>query len=150
MGVEYLESLASYLHSYLAFLHAAGNHVLFDIPDFAAQGQSSWKDYALLRNHIDPDVYCKDISLFGISTKAINSYLETQWSSAVSKARASGDYLMASISEISSNWLLNAAVDNHFFIRFGAPKVKPLCPHEVVLYFDVEDVAFFDNGNFER
>lgn len=139
-----------YLRSYLAFLHLAGNHVLFDLPDFAAHEKIGYTDYALLRDHVNPDEYCKDVTVFGITTKVINSFLETQWAAAKTLAREQNDYLAASIAELSSTWLTHSGIDSHSYIRFGAPHIKPLCPHEVVLFFELQDVALFSTGDFDR
>lgn len=145
-----MDSLTSHLHGYLKFLTEAGYHVLFDLPDFAATDVTRWTDYALLRNHVDLDDICKDVTLFGINTTLVNAYLEASWLGAKALAREMNDYLAAALSELSTSWLTTASVNSHFFIRFGAPRVQPLCAHEVILYFNVTDVAFFANGNIDR
>ncbi|GJE95840.1 hypothetical protein PsYK624_120300 [Phanerochaete sordida] len=149
-GLDFAEALAFYLRGYLAFLTLSGNHVLFDLPDFAAHEKIGYTDYALLRDHVDPDEFCKDVAIFGVTTKVINSFLETQWAGAKKLAREKNDYLVASVAELSSNWLTHYAVDCYSYIRFGAPKIKPLCPHEVILFLDVQDVAMFQTTDFER
>lgn len=142
--------LSSYLESYLDFLRLAGNHVFFDLPDFGAMAKTDYTDYALVREHVGPDEYCKDVTLFGIATETINNFLRNQWAGAKVSAFESHDYLAASLVEISTNWLTSMSMGGHFFIHFGVPYIKPLCPHEVILFFDVKDVAFFDDANFKE
>lgn len=149
-GLDFAEALTFYLRGYLSFLRQSGNHVLFDLPDFAAHEKLGYTDYALLRSHVDPDEYCKDVAIFGVTTKVINSFLETQWASAKKLAREKNDYLVAAIAELSSNWLTHHAVDCYSYIRFGAPQIKPLCPHEVILFIKVQDVAMFATTDFDR
>ena len=81
-----------------------------------------------------------------VDVATINEYLKSQWQHAVG-LRGSND-LAASLAEISSAWFPDRAIRNHFYIRFGAPEIKAPCPHEVILLFHVESIAWYDGSNF--
>ena len=149
-NVNSTEPLVYYLGQYLTFLRMAGNHVLFDLPDFAAEEQHLEPNYALISPHIELDKYCSDVTVFNILSKTINAFLERRWADAISLAQKDEDDLKACVTEISTNWFTGASTESHFYIRFGAPHIKPLCPHEVVLFFEVKDIAFFGSNDFVK
>ncbi|PSS11038.1 hypothetical protein PHLCEN_2v3334 [Hermanssonia centrifuga] len=141
------EALTFYMRRYLEFLQHAGNHVLFDLPDFDDDKFKAKIDYSLHREPINLDDLCDGVTVFSADIKDMNEYLESQWMKAASLGRPQ-DCLSIALAEISSSWLMNAVIDNHFHVRFGAPKVRALCSHEVILYFDIQDIAFFRNSDF--
>ena len=149
-GASFDEQLKFYLSKYLTFLRMAGNHVLFDLPDFAVEDQHRSTDYARLSTHVELDKYCSDVTVFNIPSKTINEFLERRWADAISFAQKDEDDLKACVAEISTNWFTGTPTDSHFYIRFGAPHIKPLCPYEVVLFFEVKDIAFFRSSDFEK
>ncbi|KAJ7738254.1 hypothetical protein DFH07DRAFT_1064579 [Mycena maculata] len=141
------DALAFYLLEYLRFLRSAGNHVLFNLPDFDDDKFSPKIDYSLVSKALEVEEFCCD-AVHDTSLSDINKILYDKWLMAAALGRPR-DLLSICLAEISSTWL-NTSIDTHFHIRFGAPQIKALCSHEVLLYFSVEDIAFFESSDFSR
>jgi hypothetical protein len=133
---------------YLEFLEHAGHHTLFDIPDFDDDKYSPVIDYSLGCTPQDVDRLCSNEVVHGIDLSQINNFLHKKWLS-IARLGHPKDQLSVCMAEISSTWLMNATIDSKFHIQFGPPTVKALCKHEVILTFDVENIAFFHTDDFE-
>ncbi|KAK7694300.1 hypothetical protein QCA50_001482 [Cerrena zonata] len=145
------EALHFYLHKYLEFLVHAGNHVLFDLPDFDDDKYQAKIDYATYQdNSIDLKALCHGITVHDIDIKEVNDSLYFRWQNAARKAERPTDFLSLCLAELSSAWLMNSVIDRHFFIRFGVPEVRALCGREVILTFDIRNIAFFKTSDLEN
>ncbi|KAF7328255.1 hypothetical protein MVEN_02565400 [Mycena venus] len=114
LSVKVKDALSFYLHEYLHFLRNAGNHVLFNLPDFDDDKFSPKIDYSLVSKALEMEEFCCD-TVHDTNLSEINKYMYEKW-------------------------LMAAAL--------GRPRVKALCSHEVLLYFTVEDIAFFESSDF--
>lgn len=146
------DALSFYLHQYLNFLHGAGHHTLFDLPDFDNDKYSPHIDYSLASTAFDDEELCADISIFGTSVTTINEHLQSRWLHYTSLAGGlngppPADRLSTCLAEIKSTWL-SYAPETHFHIKFAPPKVRALCKHEVVLYFTLDELSFYDSDDF--
>ncbi|KAJ7263473.1 hypothetical protein C8J57DRAFT_1629561 [Mycena rebaudengoi] len=148
LSVKVKDALAYYLPEYLRFLRSAGNHVLFNLPDFDDDKFSPKIDYSLVSKALEVEEFCCDV-VHDTNLGDINKYLYDKWMMAAALGRPR-DILSVSLAEISSTWLMHTTVDTHFHIRFGVPQIKALCSHEVLLYFTVEDIAFFGSSDFSQ
>lgn len=145
------DALDFYLHKYLEFLVHAGNHVLFDLPDFDDDKYQAKIDYATYQDtSIDLMTLCDGITVHDIDIKDINDSLYFRWQNAARKAERPNDFLTLCLAELSSAWLMNSSIDRHFFIRFGVPKIRALCSCEVILTFDIRNIAFFETSDLEQ
>ncbi|KAJ7246223.1 hypothetical protein C8J57DRAFT_1678479 [Mycena rebaudengoi] len=138
LSVQVKDALAFYLLEYLRFLRSAGNHVLFNLPDFDDDKFSPKIDYSLVSKALEVEEFCCD-TVHDTNLGDINKYLYDKWMMAAALGRPHGN-----------TWLMHASVDTHFHIRFGVPQIKALCSHEVLLYFTVEDIAFFGSSDFSQ
>ncbi|KAJ7210092.1 hypothetical protein GGX14DRAFT_451427 [Mycena pura] len=148
LPIKVKDALAFYLFEYLHFLRSAGNHVLFDLPDFDDNKFSPNIDYSLVSTALEVDEFCCD-TVHDTSLSDINKYLYDKWLIAATLGRPR-DVLSICLAEISSTWLMNTSIDTHFHIRFGAPHTKALCSNEVLLHFTIEDIAFFGSSDFSQ
>ncbi|KDQ49725.1 hypothetical protein JAAARDRAFT_142971 [Jaapia argillacea MUCL 33604] len=149
------ESLVAYMKSYLDYLHHAGHHVLFSLPDFDDNRLDILIDYSLMPHHIrnvDLDI----LEVWGVSIEKINEHLSARWLEAYLEAdalesgegNASRDAIC--LSEYRSTW---TALGDHseiqFHIKFGAPRVHAICKREVVLYFKIDELLVYDGHDFK-
>ncbi|EED84148.1 predicted protein [Postia placenta Mad-698-R] len=143
------DAFVHYMEHYLCFLHQAGNHVLFSLPDFDDDKYRLTIDFSLMKSHV-PDVH----ELHGISIDKINEYLLSVWlKAAMLMDGAHGkvhDWKQTCLAEYRSIWSHHGDGDNHFRVRLGAPRIKAICSREVVLYFTIEEVHFYDSADFEK
>lgn len=135
-------ALKFYLVKYLNFLHESGCDFLYDVP----HTDDMHIDYSLQKELLGKTEFTGS-HVRSVDVRSINEYLYWQWQNAVRLGRPA-DHLSTCLAEISSAWVPNFVVANHFFIRFRAPEIKALCPHEAVLLLQIEDIAWFDNSNF--
>ena len=171
-------ALRFYLVRYLQFLHQGGNDVLYDVPhidgiriDYQSLGQATGKTEVAGKTQMGgktevgktqmvgktevagkTEMVGKTESYTGLAVHSvevakINAYLLKLWKHAVSLSQTS-DHLAAALAEISSVWVYNRVIEKHFFARFGAPEIRATCPHEVILLFNVDEIAWFDNTQF--
>ncbi|PCH38353.1 hypothetical protein WOLCODRAFT_115316 [Wolfiporia cocos MD-104 SS10] len=142
------EALTFYLSQYLSFLQQAGNHVLFSLPDFDDDRYRLTTDYSLMGAH----VLAID-EVYGIAVDKINAYLSSVWLKASMLAGGltgqASDWKTTCIAEFRSTWTLDASAETHFHLKLGAPRIKPICSREAVLYFTVDEVTFYDSADFE-
>ncbi|KAF7427988.1 hypothetical protein PC9H_007206 [Pleurotus ostreatus] len=145
------DAASFYLKKYLHFLHFAGHHVLFDLPDFDNDTYRHTIDYSLVSKALTANPgLCKDVDVFGISLFSINEYLKTTWLDVASReftGRSSSDPLADCIWEVRSNTLSNHY--GHFHIRFEPQSIQSLCRTEVVLTLTASEIEFFASSNFE-
>ncbi|CAL1696314.1 unnamed protein product [Somion occarium] len=144
------DALGFYLRKYLDFLTRSGNHVLFDLPDFDDDKFKAKIDYATHKDTtMDLQALCHGVTVQEIDVQQVNDALYFRWQNAARRAERPADFLSLCLAQMSSAWLINSVVDHHFFIRFGVPKVQALCSREVILTFDIHNIAFFKTSDFE-
>lgn len=140
------EALGFYLSQYLKLLRNAGNHVLFSLPDFDDDRHRVTIDFsANAQALVDVD------EVYGISVEKINTFLSSSWLKAAmlagGKNGPSADRAAISLAEYRSTWVLGES-NAHFHVKLGAPRVRALCGQEVVLYFVIDEVLFYDSQDF--
>ena len=143
------DAFVYYLQEYLVFLHNAGNHVLFSLPDFDDDRYRLTIDYSLMGGTV---LEVDDIH--GVSVDKINTYLSSVWLKAAmlagDAAAAAADWKSLCLAEYRSTWRPMADADDHFILRLGAPRVKPVCSREAIVYFTVDEVLFYDDADFTK
>ncbi|KAF8183019.1 hypothetical protein K438DRAFT_1975274 [Mycena galopus ATCC 62051] len=144
-------SLQWYLKKYLGFLQSAGHHVRFDLPDFDDDKFKPHINYSLVTRALENEELFTNVTVHGINEWKINAFLRETWLNVVSKTQGffgepPSDKLSGCLTEIHSTWV--AGVDQHFSIKFGPPRIKPLCNHEIVLYFTAAEVHFYESQDF--
>jgi hypothetical protein len=145
------DALSFYLTRYLELLKHAGHHVLHSLPDFDDDNLRLTIDYALISavheiHETAPEVH-------GIPLTVINGFLARRWTNALmliqDRRGPPHDILTVSLAEFKSVWA-DLHVGVHFHIKFGAPKVKPICPREVLITFSASEILFYDSEDFKR
>ncbi|KAJ7611201.1 hypothetical protein FB45DRAFT_1037536 [Roridomyces roridus] len=143
------DALTLYMPEYLQFLRSAGNHVLFNLPDFDDDMFSPNINYSLISRALEVEEFCCDV-VHGTSLGEINRYLYGKWLAGAAMGRPK-DVLSVCLAEINSTWLPSSSIDStQFHISFGAPQIKALCSHEVLLYFNIDHIAFFEGSDFSQ
>ncbi|KAJ7199899.1 hypothetical protein B0H12DRAFT_1036920 [Mycena haematopus] len=146
------DSLEWYLKQYLTLLQNAGHHVRYDLPDFDDDKYKPHINYSLVTRALEHEELCAGVTVHGISETKINEFLRETWLDVVCRTQGftggprPTDMLSSCLTEIQSTWVGN--LDHHFHIRFGPPRVRALCSHEVVLYFTASNVHFYDSEDF--
>lgn len=171
-------ALRFYLMKYLNFLHSGGNDILYDWPHnedvqidytlLAMLGKTEVRGKTELNGKtqihgktemggktqvsgktevLGKTEWHHGLKVHSVGVPNINEYLLWLWQNAVRLGRPS-DALAACLAEMSSSWVPKRVINEHFFVRFGAPEVKALCPHEIVMSFNVDDIAWFDSTTF--
>ena len=140
------EALAFYLSQYLNLLKSSGNHVLFSLPDFDDDRRRVTIDFsANAQALVDVD------EIYGISVEKINTFLSSSWLKAAMLAGGrngpSADRAAISLAEYRSTWVLGDS-NVHFHVKLGAPRIRALCQQEVILYFTVDEVLFYESADF--
>ena len=141
-------AISFYIAQYLQLLQGAGHHVLFSLPDFDDD-----------RAHVNIDFSTQGQTLldleevYSISVEKINAFLSSSWlkSAMFANGKSKGpvvDRPSLSLAEYRSTWVLNESSE-HFHIRLGAPRVKAVCGQEVILFFSVDEVLFYDTADFD-
>ncbi|OSX64959.1 hypothetical protein POSPLADRAFT_1044390 [Postia placenta MAD-698-R-SB12] len=142
------DAFVHYLEHYLSFLHHAGNHVLFSLPDFDDDRYRLTIDYSLMGGAV-PEV----AEVHGISVEKINTYLSSVWLKAAMLLGGpdgiTADWKQTVFAEYRSTWSQHVDLEVHYAVRLGAPRIKPICSREVVLYFAVDEVSFYTSTDFE-
>lgn len=64
------------------------------------------------------------------------------------KEGPSADHNALSLAEYKSTWSLDESSNTHFHVKLGAPRIKALCNQEVVLYFTLDEILFYDSKDF--
>lgn len=140
------DAFVYYLTEYLVFLHNAGNHVLFSLPDFDDDRYRLTIDYSLMGGTV-----LEVDHIHGVSVDKINTYLSSVWLKAAMLAGGDvADWKSLCLAEYRTTWRPMADGDDHFVLRLGAPRVKPVCSREAIVYFTVDEVLFFDDADFTK
>ena len=142
------KALKFYLIRYLTFLEEGGINILFDVPH-TSDVQIDYSTTLASKAVFDKTEWFAGLNIHSVEVRLINEYLYSKWQGAIRLGRAD-EHLSTCLAEISSAWVPNCVINNHFFLRFGPPEIKAFCPHEVVLSFHVEDIAWFDGSDFTR
>ena len=58
------------------------------------------------------------------------------------------DHNALSLAEYKSTWSLDESSNTHFHVKLGAPRIKALCNQEVVLYFTLDEILFYESKDF--
>ncbi|TFY68932.1 hypothetical protein EVJ58_g722 [Rhodofomes roseus] len=140
------DAFVHYLNEYLVFLHQAGNHVLFSLPDFDDDRYRLTIDYSLMGGTV---LEVDDIH--GVSVDKINAYLSSVWlKAAMLMGSELDDWKSLCLAEYRSTSRPLPDWDGHFHLRLGAPRVKPVCSREAIIYFSVDEVLFYEDADFTR
>ena len=133
------------MKEYLSFLQHAGHHVLYNLPDFDDEKSSIKIDYSLSNDALVLQKMFPNIPVCGYTVNDINEFLYKKWCQAAMADDSTG--LVKCMSEIRSSWLMNCSIDLNFHMFLAKPRVIPLCTHEVVLIFRIEELAVFSNND---
>ena len=141
------QALAFYLGEYLSLLQSAGSHVLFSLPDFDDDRRRLIIDFSTYaRNLLDVD------DIYDISVEKINTFLSSSWLKAAMLAGGKdgpcADHNALSLAEYKSTWSLDENSGTYFHVKLGAPRIKALCNREVVLYFTLDEILFYESKDF--
>lgn len=142
------DALPFYLKKYLEFLHHAGHHVLFSLPDFDDNRQQVITDFSLDSHQIrNLDIEVDEV--FGVPLNDVNKYLSSKWLKAVLDTADGADRSAICLSEYRSDWTVLGQHSNlQFHVKFGAPRVKALCKREVIIYFHIDELFVYDGIDF--
>ncbi|CCM01094.1 uncharacterized protein FIBRA_03142 [Fibroporia radiculosa] len=144
------DAFVYYMTQYLSFLHQAGNHVLFSLPDFDDDRYRLTVDFSIEGS---PAFDIQEIH--GINVQKINTYLSSVWLKAAmllggtDAIESETDWKSTILAQYRSSWALHGDTDSHFHIRLGAPRIQPICSREAILYFTIDEVAFYETSNFD-
>ncbi|CCM05147.1 uncharacterized protein FIBRA_07356 [Fibroporia radiculosa] len=140
-------ALEFYLRKYLVFLHSAGHHVLFSLPEFDEDGRSRLLiDYSSMGNAF-PDLD----EIQGISVDLVNTQLSSNWLKAamqtVDVVDEIHDWREISLAEYRStfNNYQHMGSDVHFHAKLGAPTLTAVCAQEATIIFTLEEVLFYND-----
>ncbi|CCM02877.1 uncharacterized protein FIBRA_04991 [Fibroporia radiculosa] len=140
------DAFVHFMSQYLNFLHQAGNHVLFSLPDFDDDRYRLTIDYSLMGS---PTLDVQEIH--GINVEKINTYLSSVWLKCAmaldSPEDVTVDWKSTILAEYRSTWSLHADSGFHFHVRLGAPRVQPVCSRETILYFTIDEILFFESDD---
>lgn len=139
--------LAQRLTEYLELLHNAGHHVLFSLPQFDPRGAPMNIDYSLMETtHIGVS------DIHGITVQQINTYMSSLWLKSAMLAHGGGlqmpgldvDWRAFSLAEFST-LSYGYGTYGQFRMTMGPPTVEILCTKEVVVYFSIDEIEFFND-----
>jgi len=136
------------MKEYLSFLQHAGHHVLYNLPDFDDEKSTIKIDYSLSSDALALQKMFPDLPVCGYTVSDINEFLYKKWCQAAMADESMG--LAKCFSEIQSSWLMNCCIDLNFHMFLAKPRVIPLCSHEVVLVFRVEELVVFTNSDNDK
>ncbi|OSD07148.1 hypothetical protein PYCCODRAFT_1358933 [Trametes coccinea BRFM310] len=142
--LEGRDAFIRYISQYLKALHGAGNDVLFSLPRFS-QHPAMEIDFTVASDLSD---FAWQDAIYGITTTQINQYLASQW---LKSALLSHTELATDV----NSWELRALAQydkydpgSYFRLKFGTPTVEVLCAKEVIVYFDLDSLEFFNDEDF--
>ncbi|KAF8884777.1 hypothetical protein BD779DRAFT_1442896 [Infundibulicybe gibba] len=142
------EGLQFYMRRYLDYLHHAGHHVLFSLPDFDDDRLDMIIDYSL-ESHVNRTLDTEIHEVFGVSVEEINRSLSSKWLKAIMDAADGADRNSICLAEYRSTWTtIGERSDVQFHIKFGAPRVRVLCEREAVLYFKIDELLVYEGHDF--
>lgn len=137
-----LDVLIEYLTEYLAFLHNAGNHVLYSLPNYDDRLAIN---YSLMHDSDSTVLEVNDIP--GVSVDKINAYLASIWFKAA-MMRIGGDatdWKLLCPAEYRTSWHPMPETGDHFRLHLGAPRVTLLCSREAIISFNVDEALFYED-----
>lgn len=133
---------------YLDYLHHAGHHVLFSLPDFDDDRLDMIIDYSL-ESHVNHTLEAEIHEVFGVSVEDINRNLSSKWLKSIMDAADGADRKSVCLAEYRSTWTtIGERSGIQFHIKFGAPRVRVLCEREAVLYFKIDELLVYDGHDF--
>ncbi|OSD05189.1 hypothetical protein PYCCODRAFT_1443501 [Trametes coccinea BRFM310] len=132
-------ALLGYLREYLSLLHAAGNDVLYLLPQFSAELKIGI-NFALVDGFSKNCVWQK--SICGITAEQCNSHLASLWLNAAMLLRSGVPARVTDRQLYSLAELVVEDIELSYRLRFGTPRVHILCTQEVVLCFDIDELEF--------
>ncbi|KAI0754908.1 hypothetical protein C8Q80DRAFT_1094717 [Daedaleopsis nitida] len=139
--------LVKYMNDYLEFLHSAGHHVLFSLPQFDQRSTPMPIDYSLMGT---AQLWVGDIH--GVTVEQINTYMSSVWLKSAMLAhggatRTSTDWRSRCLAEFDT---LSYGGDRYgkFRVKLGPPHVDILCSREVIVYFNIDELEFFKTDDF--
>lgn len=125
---------------YLPLLHKAGFHCLHALPNIGDLGCNHTLDYSLIRK-----AELGNVHLDRISIDAVNCALKCRWLEAtmrIDELDSGHEHSLAG--KLAIAVYRNVAGDGmnswEFRASFDPPQIQALCPKEVVLYLDVQDL----------
>ncbi|KAI0826877.1 hypothetical protein BC628DRAFT_226366 [Trametes gibbosa] len=136
-----------YLTQYLELIHSAGNHVLFSLPQFDQRATQAELNYSLIGDSIEYYDWLENIN--GVTFEQMNAYMSSVWLKSAMLAQeqvpsSTTDWRPRCLAEFS-----RSEGKYPFRMQLGAPTVKILCEREVVIWFDIDELHFFAEANFE-
>ncbi|KAF8884776.1 hypothetical protein BD779DRAFT_1739314 [Infundibulicybe gibba] len=142
------EGLQFYMRRYFDYLHHAGHHVLFSLPDFDDDRLDIIIDYSL-ESHVGHTLDTEIHEVFGVSVEEINRSLSSKWLKAIMDAADGAKRSSICLAEYRSTWTaIGERSDVQFHIKFGAPRVRVLCEREAVLYFKIDELLVYEGHDF--
>ncbi|KIP08274.1 hypothetical protein PHLGIDRAFT_509076 [Phlebiopsis gigantea 11061_1 CR5-6] len=144
------QAIETYLQNYLSLLQSAGHHVLFSLPNFgentdaASRPHGPYLDFSQIAYKL---LGLEDVH--NVSIQHINRYLSVAWLNALILANKQPlNHPAVSLAEYRSTWAPQDD-DLYFSINFGAPYVDALCNDEILIYLVLDDVRFYETGDFD-
>ena len=143
-----------HLSTYLRNLQFGGRHVLFVPPEFDAFTLYS-PIYFSLSGKLNESNKAPEYTLYdinGYTADMINDYLSLLWYTCSFIARERKDtqaIWRASLAEFRTWRHAGYSSDWHACLKFGAATVEILCSREVVLYFPLSSVTFYQKNDLE-
>ncbi|EKM54016.1 uncharacterized protein PHACADRAFT_29289 [Phanerochaete carnosa HHB-10118-sp] len=125
-------SLETYLHGYLEFIEAAGHHVLALPPNFSIRALSADIFEFLQTAGIPPGV----AEVRAMLVEAQNSHSQAS------------DYLTVSLADYHGKWAQDGR-DVYFHLKFGSPQGAALCDDDIIVFFAVDEILFYDIDDFQ-
>lgn len=141
--------LIKYMSDYLEFLHSAGHHVLFSLPQFDQRATPLSIDFSLMNI---AQLWVGDIH--GITVEQINTYMSSVWLKSAMLAhggatRTSTDWRSRCLAEFDTLSYGGGAYGK-FRVKLGPPRVDILCSREVIVYFNIDELEFFKTDDFSE
>lgn len=142
--------------SYLPLLKKAGLHVYYSLPHYDVLLSSSFHiDYSTISKYLEAED-----RIHGINVEEINNYLRKLWDLADSSADghdfsmddhiAATQLILAKYRAIYSVTESYETVDVGIDMTFGPLTVKPLCRWEALVIVDLQELLFYNGGDFAR
>lgn len=147
VDAQSFQALEFYFRVYLVFLHCAGCHVLFTLPNFSDAKDELLIDYSEVIEH---ELRLQEVH--GVAIADINRYLATSWLKAAMLASGPEGQVYdrpgISLAEFRSTWLSQRAEIN-FYFTFGPPDVAALCSDEIIVHYVIDEALFFQYDKVE-
>lgn len=90
--------------------------------------------------------------IYDISVKKVNTFLSSSRLKAPMLAGCKNDpytdHGALSLAGYKTTWFLGESSSTHFHVKIGAFRIKAHCNQEVILYFVLHEVLFYDSKDF--